>query len=116
MMTTERPGEADRAAKWARLLDTLAAVAPRNRRAAIRTLNLKLTARQERLLLTFVEVWSQAEYAEYRPTINPAEVERRGAYWFWPKKSETSTGVTEEPEASSAWPRKVDDNGGDDAA
>ena len=88
MMTSERPGEADRRDKWFRLLDTLAAVAPRNRRAAIHTLGLRLTSKQERLLLTMVEVWAQAEHARYQPT--PREVlgrepERRGLNrWFEP--------------------------------
>jgi len=71
MMTAEWPGEVSRRQSFHRLLDTLAAVPPRRRPRAIQTLGLRLTARQQRLLLALVAVWQESENAEYQPTVPP---------------------------------------------
>jgi hypothetical protein len=48
-----------------RLLDTLAAVTPRKRAAAVRTLGLRLDRRDTAFLLTLTRIWETAPDARY---------------------------------------------------
>jgi hypothetical protein len=69
MMTEERPGLSRQDALY-RVLDALSGVKPRRRRAAIRTLGLRLEGRDERFLLALVRVWEVAPTAQYgRPPL-----------------------------------------------
>jgi hypothetical protein len=63
-MTSERPGEADRAEKWHRLLDLLASQPPSKRVAAMHTLGIRLNVKQERLLLNIVAIWESGDGAD----------------------------------------------------
>jgi hypothetical protein len=70
MMTDERPDAGlSRQEALYRVLDALAAVKPRRRRAAIRTLGLRLEGRDERFLLTLVRVWEEAPNAQHAPIV-----------------------------------------------
>jgi hypothetical protein len=69
MMTDERPGLSRQDALY-RVLDALAGVKPRRRKAAIATLGLRLERRDERFLLALVRVWEEAPNAEYAPTVH----------------------------------------------
>jgi hypothetical protein len=68
MMTDERP--LSRQDALYRVLDALAGVKPRRRRAAIATLGLRLERRDERFLLAMVRVWEEAPNAQHAPTIH----------------------------------------------
>jgi hypothetical protein len=68
MMTDERPGLSRQEALH-RVLDALAGVKPRRRRAAIATLGLRLERGDERFLLALVRVWEEAPNAQHAPTV-----------------------------------------------
>jgi len=67
MMTDERP--LSRREALERVLDALAGVKPRRRRAALATLGLRLEGRDERFLLALVRVWEEAPNAQHAPTL-----------------------------------------------
>jgi hypothetical protein len=69
MMTDERPDRLSRQDALYRVLDALAGVKPRRRRAAIQTLGLRLERRDERLLLALVRVWEESPNAQHAPTM-----------------------------------------------
>lgn len=71
MMTSTPSDETPRRERLFRILDALANLPAGKRRAGIRTLSMRLTAREERLLLALVAIWQQSGEAAFAPPVEP---------------------------------------------